>query len=359
MVIAEERAKVVAVASRHWKEQIQREGVAMSDAGIDPRLAHNFIGASPTHSEAMHLICRFAPLQMPVLIVGETGTGKELAAHGIHYLSKRRAGAFIPVNCGSLPESLIESELFGHARGAFTDASRARNGLVRQAEGGSLFLDEIEALSLRGQVILLRFLQDLSFRSVGDDQTRSADVRIVAASNVNLRELVSRGEFREDLLFRLDVLSLTLPPLRDRISDLRLLIPHFLEKAAKSVGGVRLEVSQAALELLARHDWPGNLRELEHVLLRAHLMCAKPPIGPDDILQASPALKRVQSCHSPSAWSSLREEKLHAAVEVERRFVERALAQTSGNISAAARLCGIERASFSRMVKRKRLAATS
>ena len=324
----------------------------MADTDIDSRLARNFIGDSPALKAAMRLIGRFAPLQAPVLIVGETGTGKELAAHGIHYLSERRAGAFIPVNCGALPETLIESEFFGHARGAFTDASRARCGLVRQAAGGTLFLDEIEALPLRGQVILLRFLQDSSFRSVGEEQTRNADVRVVAASNVNLQELVRRGEFREDLLFRLDVLSVTLPPLRDRISDLSLLVPHFLEKAARSVGGACMDVSQDALELLSRHGWPGNVRELEHVLLRAHLLCTDLTIGSDDILRASPALKQDQGCCSLLDRSGLRKEKLHAVGGVERRFVERALAQTNGNISAAARMCGIERAAFSRMAKR-------
>ena len=324
----------------------------MADNGIDSQLARNFIGESPALKAALHSICQFAPLQMPVLIVGETGTGKELAAHGIHYLSGRRAGPFIPVNCGALPESLIESELFGHARGAFTDASRARCGLVRQAEAGTLFFDEIEALSLRAQVILLRFLQDSSFRAVGEEQTRNGDVRVVAASNVDLQELVRRGAFREDLLFRLDVLAVTLPPLRDRISDLPLLVPHLLASTARSLRGDCRGISRDALDLLSRHAWPGNVRELEHVLLRAHLLCTDSTITADDILQALPSLKRAQGWCSLPGRSSLRQEKLHAVADVERRFVDRALAQTNGNISAAARLCGIERAAFSRMAKR-------
>lgn len=336
----------------HPSNKNNGKAIDMADTGVDSQLARNFVGGSPALKEAMALICRFAPLRAPVLIVGETGTGKELAAHAIHYLSERRAGAFIPVNCGALPEALIESELFGHARGAFTDASHARCGLIRQAAGGTLFLDEVEALPHRGQVSLLRFMQDASFRSVGEEQTRHADVRVVAASNVRLRDLVKRGEFREDLLFRLDVLSIDLPPLRDRISDLAMLVPHFLEKAALTAGGDRKCLCAEALALLARHSWPGNVRELEHVLLRAHLLRAGSNIEADDIRKASPPLGRLGGANSTLDRLGLRQQKMLAIVDVERRFVERALAQTSGNISAAARLCGIERAAFSRMAKR-------
>jgi two-component system, NtrC family, response regulator GlrR len=324
----------------------------MADTGIDSQLARNVVGESSALKETMALIRRFAPLRAPVLIVGETGTGKELAAHAIHYLSERRAGAFIPVNCGALPEALIESELFGHSRGAFTDASHARCGLIRQAAGGTLFLDEVEALPVRGQVSLLRFLQDASFRSVGEEQTRHADVRVVAASNVRLHDLVKRGEFREDLLFRLDVLSVDLPPLRDRISDLGLLVPHFLEKAALTAGGDGKCLSAAAMELLSQYSWPGNVRELEHVLLRAHLLRAGLTIEVDDLRRVSPALTSLRAEVRALDRSGLRQQKMLAIGEVERRFVERALAQTNGNISAAARLCGIERAAFSRMAKR-------
>jgi DNA-binding NtrC family response regulator len=324
----------------------------MADTGVDSQWARNFVGGSPALKDAMALIRRFAPLRAPVLIVGETGTGKELAAHAIHYLSERRAGAFIPVNCGALPETLIESELFGHSRGAFTDASHARCGLIRQAAGGTLFLDEVEALPHRGQVSLLRFLQDASFRSVGEEQTRHADVRIVAASNVKLCALVERGEFREDLLFRLDVLSVELPPLRDRISDLALLAPHFLGKAALTAGGDGKCLSPAALELLSQHTWPGNVRELEHLLLRAHLLCSGSTIEGDDVRKASPSLDRLGAVSTALDREGLRRQKMLAIVDVERRFVERALAQTNGNISAAARMCGIERAAFSRIAKR-------
>jgi transcriptional regulator with PAS, ATPase and Fis domain len=312
------------------------------------------VGESQALRGALAHIHRYARSKAPVLIIGETGTGKEVAAHALHYTSRRRDRAFIPVNCGALPDSLIESELFGHARGAFTDASRARSGLVREAEGGSLFLDEIESLSIRGQVVLLRFLQDASFRSIGEEQSRDADVRVIAASNVDLHQLVERGAFRADLLFRLDVLRIALPPLRERAGDVALLVPHLLEKAARMEGGGTKTVSPAALELLCAHHWPGNVRELEHVLLRAHLLCSSAIIDDRDLKQCCAVLNGVESRDGRTDCTELRLEKLRAVKEVERRFVESVMARTKGNISEAARLCNMERAALSRMVKKHR-----
>ena len=326
----------------------------VTDLSIDAPLSSNFVGASPAFHGVIALIRRFARSKAPMLIIGETGTGKEFAAHAAHYLSDRSDAAFIPVNCGALPDALIESELFGHARGAFTDASRARPGLVQEAEGGTLFLDEVEALSSRGQVILLRFLQDSSFRSIGEEHRRYADVRVISASNVDLRRLVDRGEFRPDLLFRLDVLSIELPPLRERVDDIALLVPHLLAKAARSEGGDPMTVSPAALDLLCAYSWPGNVRELEHVLLRAHLLSAGAIIDTQDLLRCSSALIGQQCQGTRIDRNGLREEKLRAVREVERRFVERALARTDGNISEAARLCNIERAALSKMAKKYR-----
>jgi DNA-binding NtrC family response regulator len=326
----------------------------VADPSIDAQLLRNFIGGSPTFQGAIALIRRFARSKAPILIIGETGTGKEFAAHALHYLSDRSDSAFVPVNCGALPDALIESELFGHAKGAFTDASRARAGLVREAEGGTLFLDEIEALSLRGQVILLRFLQDSSFRAIGEDQRRFGDVRVITTSNVNLQRLVDRGQFRPDLLFRLDVLSIELPPLRAREGDIALLVPHLLAKAARSEGGDPKAVSPAAFALLCAHSWPGNVRELEHVLLRAHLLSAGAIIDTQDLLRCSSVLIAEQCYGTGSDRNRLRAEKLRAVREVERRFVERALARTNGNISEAARLCEMERAVLSRLAKKYR-----
>ncbi|MBB4842929.1 transcriptional regulator with PAS, ATPase and Fis domain [Paucibacter oligotrophus] len=324
--------------------------MSCSSPGLDEHLLKQLVGESPRFKEAIALIGRFAKSKAPLLIMGETGTGKELAAHAGHYLSERRNAAFVPLNCGAMPDALFESELFGHAKGAFTDAARSRSGLIRQAEGGTLFLDEVEALSPRGQVVLLRFLQDQAYRALGEEQLRQADVRVIAASNVNLRQMVSRGEFRADLLFRLDVLSVELPPLRERLEDLPALAQHLLAKAAASEGGVAKPLSPAALAQLLSHDWPGNVRELAHVLLRAHLLGAGPCIQAADLqrcgLGVAPEL----------AWQPgrLREQKLLAVLQVERRFVDGAMALSKGNISAAARLCHMERAAFSKMVKKCR-----
>jgi len=324
----------------------------ITELTLDACLRQNFIGQSTVFVKLVEQISRFARSKAPVLIIGESGTGKELAAHAVHYLSERRDRAFIPVNCGALPDALIESELFGHAKGAFTDAVRAHAGLVRNADGGTLFLDEIEALSPRAQVVLLRFLQDSSFRSIGEEQPRRADVRVISASNVSLRELVDRGEFRPDLLFRLDVLPIRLPALRERPDDFALLASHLLVKAARSENGNPKALAPAALELLGAYSWPGNVRELEHVLLRAHLLSAGAVIEADDLLRCFPELVRELGQGIKIDRNLLHEEKLRAVREVERRFVERALAQTNGNISEAARLCEMERATLSKLAKK-------
>lgn len=326
-----------------------------ADPILEDRLLDGFVGESPPFRQALALIRRFARSHAAALVVGETGTGKEIAAHALHYLGSRRDAAFIPVNCGALPDHLVESELFGHAKGAFTDASRARPGLIREAQGGTLFLDEIEAISPRGQVALLRFLEDSSFRSLGEERRNHADVRIVAASNVDLRTLVANGSFRADLLFRLDVLSIALPPLRARASDIPLLVPHLLAKAARSEREAVKTMAPDALGLLRAYAWPGNVRELEHVLRRAHLLTAGPVIEGGDLVESCPELSGVRVASDCMDRSGLRHEKIRAVREIERRFVEQALARSNGNISEAARMCSIQRAVMSRMAKKYRV----
>jgi DNA-binding NtrC family response regulator len=322
---------------------------------LDSALLGNFVGASPPFEAALVQLRRFARSRAPILITGETGTGKENAAQAAHYLSERRDASFVPVNCGALPDSLLESELFGHASGAFTGARHAHRGLVREAEGGTLFLDEVEALSVRGQVMLLRFLQDASFRSLGEERLRQANVRVIAASNVDLRRMAERDEFRADLLFRLDVLSIVLPPLRERVGDIAPLAAHLLAKAARSEGGPAKRVSAAGLKLLCAHSWPGNVRELEHLMLRAHLLSAGPVIDTEDLMACSPALMMFEQADGAGTDpASLRQQKLLAVRDVERRYVERALALADGNISEAARLCNMERATLSKMAKKYR-----
>lgn len=314
----------------------------------------NLIGRSSAFVDALSLIGRVARCNAPVMLSGETGTGKELAARAIHYLSERRGSPFVAVNCAAIPDTLIESELFGHARGAFSGATNARRGLARQAAGGTLFLDEVEALSPRAQGVLLRFLQDGSFRPVGDDQAAMADVRVISAANVDLQRSATAGEFRLDLLYRLMVLSITLPPLRERRSDIALLAPHFLHKAAGTLGIAARRLSPAALELLAAHDWPGNVRELEHLMLRAQLTSDADELTPEHLIACAPALATARA--PARAASSLLQAKRRAVAQVEREFVTEALREAGGNISEAARRHKLDRAFVSRLASRHRAA---
>lgn len=329
------------------------EDEGCNDAGA--ALAQNLVGHSPRFREAMELVKLYAAWNAPLLIAGETGTGKELVARAVHYQSQRRHRPFIPVNCATLPDTLVESELFGHTRGAFTDASHARQGLVHLAEGGTLFLDEMEALSPRGQGVLLRFLQDSSYRALGGSQLHHADVRIVAASNVDLHEKAAARSFRDDLLYRLDAFRVNLPPLRERLDDLALLVPHLLAKAARQTSGLARRISDQGLALLRAYEWPGNVRQLEHVLLKAHVVCQGLEVGLADLQRCAPELAQVDVAAVHAAGTlghSLRAAKRAAADLVEREFIEDWLSRTDGNISEAARLTGIERASLSRLVKK-------
>ena len=225
------------------------------------------IGESPEFLEKIRCVPRFARCDATVLISGESGTGKELFARAIHYLSSRADRPFVPVNCGALPENLLESEIFGHKRGAFTGAACDRAGLIRQAEGGTLFLDEIDCLMPQAQVKLLRFLQDGEYRSVGSEQIRHANIRVIAAANADFTQLLRSGKFREDLFYRLSVLTLTLPPLRECPGDILLLTRDFLEKQAAITNTRPKYISLAALNRLIVHPWPGNVRELQNVLM--------------------------------------------------------------------------------------------
>jgi DNA-binding NtrC family response regulator len=232
----------------------------------------NLIGSSAVFLQAMKLIDRFSTCDATALILGETGTGKELAARAIHYLSDRRDGPFVPINCGAIPDSLVESEFFGHTKGAFTDARESRQGLVMQAQGGTLFLDEIEAMSPRAQGVLLRFLQDKEYRPVGGTAVQNANVRVIGASNVNLYDQVRQGLFRSDLLFRLNTLSFELPPLRKRVGDVMLLTQEFLARLNHQAGLPCKVLHPDSIGLLEAYDWPGNIRELENLLQREFIL---------------------------------------------------------------------------------------
>ena len=241
-----------------------------------PHQTHGLIGSSPAFREMLAVLEKIAGYDASVLITGETGSGKELAARAIHYLSTRRDKPFIPVNCGALPDHLIENELFGHSRGAYTDARESQVGLIAQAEGGTLFLDEVDALSAKAQVSLLRFLQDGQYRPLGSSRTLYAQVRILAASNVDLARQVEDGRFRADLHFRLNVMELPVPPLRERAGDAELLARHFIAEAACRYRLPAKELHPDTLEWLASQPWPGNVRELQNRIQREFLLADEP-----------------------------------------------------------------------------------
>ncbi len=241
------------------------------------------IGESPAFLDKVQCVPRFARCDATVLISGESGTGKELFARAIHYLSPRADRPFVPVNCGALPENLVESEIFGHKRGAFTGAACDQAGLIREAEGGTLFLDEIDCLTPQAQVKLLRFLQDGEYRSVGSEQIRHANIRVIAAANADFSQILRSGKFREDLFYRLSVLTLTLPPLRERPGDILLLTRDFLEKQAAITNTRPKNISLAALNRLLIHPWPGNVRELQNVLMRAIVLSDRCEIELSDL----------------------------------------------------------------------------
>lgn len=314
----------------------------------------NLVGKSPEFLEVLELTKRFSECDATVLIQGETGTGKELIARAVHYLSPRRNFPFIPVNCGALPDSLVESELFGHARGAFTDARDARRGLVAEAQGGTLFLDEIEVLTPKAQAALLRFLQDLEYRPVGGAVVRDANVRVVAASNANLEELTRENRFRKDLLFRLNVLTVDLPPLRERGHDVVLLAEMFLRRFSRQYGHRPPKAlhPDAAARLLA-HDWPGNVRELENLVLREFLMTDGPMV--DLHCLAPPPMPQKEAsvvASSRMTESRFREAKASAIARFERAYIVELLSRTRGNISLAARISGKERSRLGKLVKK-------
>jgi transcriptional regulator with PAS, ATPase and Fis domain len=303
------------------------------------------IGESEAFRGAHALLRRYAGCSAPVLIEGETGTGKELAARAVHYASARALGPFVPVNCGALPDALLESELFGHRRGAFTDARSSEPGLVEYAHGGSLFLDEIDSLSPHAQTTLLRFMQNGEFRAVGDRPLRSADVRIIAATNVALAAAVEAGRFRRDLFYRLNPLCVQLPPLRARGGDVILLARHLLGEVARRHGLVPREWRPEALPALARHDWPGNVRELENELRRA-VVLAGDELRLEHLSSGVLEGRGVRVGVDGAVEGGV--DMKSAVADLERRSIEAAMLAAGGNKSRAAAELGISRFALQR-----------
>lgn len=313
------------------------------------------IGCSEPFRATLRLIRRLAMTEATVLIHGETGTGKELAAHAIHYLGRRRDRPFVPVNCGALPDNLIENELFGHARGAFTDARDAAPGLVADADGGTLFLDELEVLTHRAQAALLRFLQDGVYRPLGGRHPVRANLRVIGASNQDLRELVRAGRFREDLLYRLRIMTVKMPALRERPEDVPYLARHFLDKFLAQYPGMERRIPEDVMCLLRAYYWPGNVRELENVIHRAVLASDHHEISSSDvdIAVAPRSLAPVTQPPRHEDFSmGFATAKARAIERFEREYVTWAMESCLGNVSAAARSAGKERRAFGRLAKK-------
>ncbi|MBY0400224.1 sigma-54 dependent transcriptional regulator [Myxococcota bacterium] len=324
--------KVLAVENRRLRKELRSQ--------IRDR---NIIGHSRPMQEVFDLIAQVAETKTNVLVYGESGTGKELVARAIHEQGVRHDEPFIALNCGAIPENLLESELFGHARGSFTGAVQNKEGLFEAASGGTLFLDEIAELSPALQVKLLRALQEKTIRRVGDTVDRKVDVRIVSATNRRLEEEVAAGRFREDLYYRLNVIQLTLPPLRERVEDIPLLVQHFVRRYAEELGKRVDGMDAEAYEVLARYPFPGNVRELENLVERAVALSRGPTLGcdllPASVLQARP---RGEAARLPAEGVDL--EKLVA--NYERSLLHEALRATGGVKKRAARLLGISFRSF-------------
>ena len=312
----------------------------------------SLVGESESFRCLLAKLPQIARARMTVLLTGETGTGKELFARAIHYISPRKGHPFIPVNCGGLPDHLLENELFGHARGAYTDAHTSHGGLLSVAEGGTLFLDEIDALSLPAQVKLLRFLQDHEYRPLGSNKTFTADIRVIAATNTDLRELVRARLFREDLLHRLNILRLAIPPLRDRADDIPRFAGHFLLKIAAQENQEAKTLTLPALRKLQSYGWPGNVRELEGVIQRAVIMSAGTAIDAAD-LELPTDTPPSASIESPAR--SLREIKNQVIGKFERAQIVSLLLAHHGNLTRAAHEAGTNRRTLQRLVKKYEL----
>lgn len=314
---------------------------------INTLLQHaNLVGTSRPFLHMIEQAAKVAQVDATILLTGETGTGKGLVARAIHYSSPRQYKPFVTINCGALPDHLFENELFGHEPGAYTDASSPKQGLVAEAEGGTLFLDEVDTLSASAQVKLLHFLQEREYRSLGSTKNKTADVRVIAATNANLQQLVQTRQFREDLYYRLHIISIDLPPLRERAEDIPRLADHFLQHYERRYHREALQLSETALHHLISYDWPGNIRELETVIQRAVILVSPPVLHHTDLdLPVTP--DRVMSVDE-----SFQKAKVRTIEQFERTYLTHLLTTHNGNVTHAAQQAGKERRTFQRLLRK-------
>jgi DNA-binding NtrC family response regulator len=331
---------------------LEENRAARAREGEKPTRIESIVGASPAMLDVYKMVARVAPTMSTVLVVGESGTGKELVARAIHTHSPRTAGPFVAVNCTALTESLLESELFGHAKGAFTGAVASKRGIFEEALGGTVFLDEIGDVAAKMQAQLLRVLQEGEIRRVGGSEPIKVDVRVVAATNKELEEEVKAGRFREDLYFRINVVTIRLPPLRERPSDIPLLVDHFLAKYAARERRADAGVAPAAMALLQRYAWPGNVRELENVIERALALSKDGVILPSDLPPEIAQAGGDGTVAAPATAGGLADDRPTLA-ELERRYIDLILRETGGNKKRAAEILGIDRRTLYRTLERE------
>ncbi|HEX4708516.1 MAG TPA: sigma-54 dependent transcriptional regulator [Candidatus Udaeobacter sp.] len=348
------------IARAVQSRKLEQENRALRQQ-VDERYGlENIWGDSAALHEVLDTIKQVAPSSANVLIEGESGTGKELAAHAIHNLSRRNKAKFVAVHCAALSPQLLESELFGHEKGAFTGAHERRIGRFEQASGGTLFLDEVAEIDPSTQVKLLRVMsEERAFERVGGNQTLRADVRLIAATNKNLEQLVREGKFRDDLFFRLNVVRITMPPLRDRKEDIPILIRGFLRHFAKENDKSVVDIEPEAMDALLAYDWPGNIRELRTAIEHGVVMATRPKITLRDLPVAvrQAATAKLPGGVSPTAAFGEKSSPLDLH-ETEKKLIAQALAATNGNITAAAKKLGISRRTLHRKINEMNVAKT-
>jgi len=341
------------------KRALERKG--LSARGGEIVASHyelgNIVGVSQAMQRVFQLIAKVAVTGSTVLITGESGTGKELVAKAIHFNSPRKEQPFIIVDCNAIPETLIESELFGHARGAFTGAFEKKKGLLEMAAGGTIFFDEIGNLGLSTQAKLLRVLQEKEFRPVGEKKTIQADIRFVSATNKDLKMMTRDGTFREDFFYRLNIFPIHIPPLRERREDIPALADHFLGKHSLEIGKDVTHISAEAMRMLFLYDWPGNARQLENIVQRAIIMCPGKTLRPEHFSSLEiPAVEEV-----PKTVDELKEKKkdlrLKSVEGIEKSFLMEALRRNAWNISKAASDVGMQRPNFHALMKKYNISA--
>jgi two-component system, NtrC family, response regulator HydG len=341
-----------------WDRNKQLENQLREREGLPP---DGLVGASPPVREVQRMIDAVAYSAATVLVTGESGTGKELVARALHTRSPRKTHPFVALNCGALTETLLESELFGHVKGAFTGAQRDQKGLFDAADGGTIFLDEIGDIPLSTQVRLLRVLQEGEIKRVGSADSVKVDVRVIAATHRDLPKLVKTGKFREDLFYRLNVINIPLPPLRDRAEDIPILAHHFLRRYADRLAKRVKTLSPEAVELLCGYRWPGNVRELENAIERAVVLCRNDTIAPSDLPPAvtgrtAPLIREAPAGNEEQAWLTLSyaSAKEQALRRFEKSYVDALMRACDNNISAAARKAGMDRSNFKRVLRKYR-----